>query len=289
MNFGVTGANGYVGSVISKYLRKEGHTVYEFKRKPDKEMNPFWIPYDLSMELAQEHFRKLDVLIHCAYDFQPSNWTEIQKVNIEGSRRLFQTARLAGVNKIIFISTMSAFSEARSMYGRAKLEIEKEASHLGSEIVRPGLVYGPRPGGMMGALLGAVSKFKIIPLIGGGNQIFYLCHQKDLARLIVRLSHSTGLHSKDPICAASENGLAFKNILQILAEYKGRKISFISLPWKPIYLALKVLEMLGFKTRFKSDSLISMLHQDQSPNFDAARQMGVSFLDFNKTTIDSEN
>src|SRR3989338_2387478 len=93
---GVTGSNGYLGSVIVQYFRRHGLTVYEFCRRSSSSDSPFQVKYSLH-ELPQvESLKKLDVLIHCAYDFRVRSWEEIWKVNVEGTRQLFSAAKAAG-------------------------------------------------------------------------------------------------------------------------------------------------------------------------------------------------
>ena len=79
----------------------------------------------------------MSALVHCAYDFKPLRWDEIRAVNVEGARKLFPAARAAGVEKIICISSISAYDGCRSLYGKAKLEIEKIALDNGALVIRP--------------------------------------------------------------------------------------------------------------------------------------------------------
>ena len=92
---------------------------------------------------------RIEALVHCSYDFQLHRWSDIHEQNVQGSIRLMRQAHEQGVTRIVFISTMSAFALCKSLYGRAKFEIEREAAALGAIVVRPGLIHGERPGGMV--------------------------------------------------------------------------------------------------------------------------------------------
>jgi len=186
----VTGTSGYVGSRISKYFAARGWRVYEFTRRPGARQDParMQVPFQLDSPVDPGAFRHngIRVLIHCAYDFRVLHWTEIRRVNVEGSARLLRAAKGGGVDKIIFLSSISAFEGCRSLYGKAKLEIEKVAADLGATIIRPGLVYGSeRPGGMYGSLQRVVARFPIMPLIGSGKHLQYLVHEDDLCELLL--------------------------------------------------------------------------------------------------------
>ena len=105
----VTGASGYVGSRIAEHLLKNQCTVYEMRRNLPKYKNKFTIQFSLGKDVNANALRGIDVLIHCAYDFSVTKWEDINKINVEGSLKLFQAAKKAGVKKIIFISTMAAY------------------------------------------------------------------------------------------------------------------------------------------------------------------------------------
>ncbi len=283
MKIGVTGANGYVGGVLVQYFRRLGYTVYEFKRKSEQH-DLFWILYDLSGEVREADLKKVEILIHCAYDFRPANWKEISRINIEGSRRLFETASRSGIKKVIFISSMSAFEDAKSMYGRAKLEIEGLAAKYGFPVVRPGLVFGNPSGGTVGGLIQMVEKSKIIPLLQSGKQPFYLCYDEDLCRLIEYcIQNRTDLK---PIIAANSQRLYFYEVLNTLAAFKKKKILFVPFPVALIYFGIKILETLGIKTRMRSDGLISLLNQNQNPDFTSTQKTGLNFRPFNLQTLE---
>lgn len=182
----VTGTTGYVGSRIVNHLRNRGNRVFELRRRVDAshDFGKFMIPFSLEEGIDEKVFENVDAFVHCAYDFQPIKWDDIRKVNVDGSIQLLRAAKRAGVSQIVLISTMSAFDGCKSLYGRAKMMIEKEACDLGAVVLRLGLIYGRRPRAMAGALNQMVKRLRIVPLIGSGNQILYLCHEADLGRLV---------------------------------------------------------------------------------------------------------
>ena len=147
---GVTGANGYVGSQLRDCFSHQGWTVYSLVReRSGAQPHPdAVIPFSLDEGVDPGRLRGIDVLVHCAYDFRTTRWEEIHRTNVMGSIRLFEEARKAGVKRIVLISTMSAFEGCASMYGRAKLEIERTARGDDVAIVRPaGLRAGGRGDG----------------------------------------------------------------------------------------------------------------------------------------------
>ena len=280
----ITGASGYLGSRLVRALSSEGWAVYQLTRQvPNGSGNDqLVVPFSLSKGAPENFFKnkKIETLIHCAHDFRPTRWSEIFELNVKGSIRLMEAARAEGVQTIIFISTMSAFEGCRSLYGKAKLAVEKRAFQLGATVVRPGLIYADEPGGMVGSLNKALKFLPVIPLLGNGKQILHLVHEEDLTLLVKRLclEKRTDLHG--PITAAAENGKTFAEILRVLAAAQGRRPRFIPVPWQLCWGLLKTIEMCGVKLRFRSDSVVSLINQDPNPKFEATCQTGVHFRDF---------
>jgi nucleoside-diphosphate-sugar epimerase len=286
----VTGASGYLGSRASQLLSARGWAVFPLSRRSSLAPGDHQevVPFSLEQGAPEGFFReqKIDLLVHCAYDFGQTGWADIRRLNVEGSVRLLRQARAEGVRTIIFISTMSAFEGCRSLYGKAKLAVEREALWLGAHVIRPGLIYGPSPGAMVGALTKAVRATPVVPLIGNGKQVLYLAHEDDLASLIHKLGSHPDLKFDGPLIAASERGLTFRAILERLATLNQRKIRLVPVPWQLLWGGLKAAEILGLKIRLRSDSLISLLYQDPSPQFDESRKAGIHFRDFMSFKLD---
>ena len=282
--FLVTGANGYVGSRVVEYLREQAYTVYELRHRISDEQNEFIFSYTLEEEVRESIFENVDVLIHCAYDFRWTKWEDIKRVNVDGSIRLLKAAKKNGVKRIVYISTISAFEGCKSLYGQAKMQVEQVASDLGGAIVRPGLVYGKETQGMVGALNKGISISKILPLVGKGDYIQYLAYDEDLCQLILKLSQEKTVPNQ-PVIAASPNKKTFQEILHILAKMHNKKILFIPIPWRFMWLGLKLCEILGIKLGFRSDSLVSLVNQDPQPNFENILRMDIHFREFIPTLL----
>ena len=221
----------------------------------------------------------VDALVHCAWDFRAALWKQIHAVNVEGSLRVFEAAKEAGVKRLVYISTMSAFVGCRSLYGKAKLEIEKRAASWGVDIVRPGLVYGPHPGGMVG-FLANISKLPILPLVGTKRNLLFLAFEEDLGKLVVGLCRGSIAHQDKPVIAAHQKGLTLKEILRLLAKARGKKVVFVPVPWRLAWSGLKLAELFGLRIRLRSDGLVGMMNLETDPDFEASRATKVTFREF---------
>jgi len=286
----VTGASGFVGRGLTQSLRAIGWRVIEWTRKAggaQEASASLATPFQLGQNVDPGLLKGARALIHCAYDFGPRRWDEIVAANVVGSEKLFQAARQAGVERLIFISSLSAFAGCRSLYGKAKLEIEKLAHETGAWTIRPGLIYGPNPGGMFGRLVNQVSNSRWVPLLYGGRQTQYLLHQEDLANLVLGILDGRVRSTTDPVCAAHPQGLELKEILAQIAKAFGKRVSFVPIPWQLVWLALKTLELAGAHPSFRSDSLISIVYQDPQPSFAALKTLGIECRPLRATELGS--
>jgi nucleoside-diphosphate-sugar epimerase len=259
----ITGAAGYVGSAIARCFRAHGWQVLELGRRSAQR-------YALGGDVAVD-WSGIDALAHCAWDFGLKRWEEIERVNVRGSVRLLEAARAAGVGRGVFISSLSSFEGCRSLYGRAKLEVEREALRMGFAVVRPGLVYGERPGGMTGALEQAVKASPLVPLIGDGSHPQYPVHEEDLAELVFALCQREA--PPEPVSAAAGEAVAFRELLRRLAARHGRKPLFLPVPWPLILAGLKAMEAVGLNPPFRSDSLTGFIFQNPKPDFESAHKL----------------
>jgi nucleoside-diphosphate-sugar epimerase len=241
------------------------------------------VAFHLGEDVAPDLFRlrNVDALVHCAYDFRPLKQPDIHRVNVEGSRKLLAAARAGNVERIAVISTISAFEGCRSLYGLAKLEIEAAAASVGALVVRAGLVYGDGPpgGGMFGSLSTSV-RHRLVPLIDGGIHPQYLIHEEDLWRLLERFCDGDLQNPGTPVVAASSRAWPLRDLLAELALREGRRPRFLSVPWQPVWAGLRFAELAHLPIAYRSDSVISLVHQDGKPDFESLRAAGVTARDF---------
>jgi nucleoside-diphosphate-sugar epimerase len=262
----VTGASGYVGSRMANHLLAVGWEVRALCRSPPtiRDDRASYIPFDLATGLPRGVLGDVDALVHAGYDFSQTRWSDIARVNIEGSRRLFAAAREAGLERVVCISTVAAFPGARSMYGRAKLQIEKLATDVGAAVIRPGLVWGPQGAAMFGSLRRAVERLPVIPLVVPPDLGVTLVFEEDLALFLERLLDRWPDGSKQLFVAASKRMLTFGELLRSLEDGTSRR-RFVTVPWTAAWLGLRALESLGAKPPFPSDRLLSLATTDSDP------------------------
>jgi nucleoside-diphosphate-sugar epimerase len=263
MRVALTGASGYVGSRIADRLRTHGHEVLSLSRRACPEP---WHSYALGDDPSQLPWTGVDALIHAACDFTPRNWNETLDRNVKPGLALFDAAKAAGVGRLLFISSMSAFNGCRSRYGRAKLEIEKHALSLGAAVIRPGLVWGHQTGGVMGTLETLVAKSPIIPTLSGPGKLpQYLVHEKDLSSLVSHVASEESFPAGAVLSVMHPDPLGLSEILTIIARRENLTRHYLPVHWRLAMIALKSAETLGIHLPFRSDSLVGLVHGNPDP------------------------
>jgi nucleoside-diphosphate-sugar epimerase len=276
----LTGSTGYVGSALAAVLGAHMKIVPLARRelKGDSIRWDFNSGRDISHELRD---RKVDVLVHAAWDMRANTLDQLRSSVIVGSERLYSAAVQAGVKRIVFISTISAFEGCRSAYGRSKLEVEKMTHARNGIVLRLGLVYGPTPGGVFGAIRAQVGRGKLIPLIGSGRAPQYLLHEDTLSEVALRAAMGDfDKSSSEPFTAAHPRPWPFRDLVEKIAEKENRKVTLVPVPWPLLYAGLRLAEFLQVKLPVRSDSVISFVYQNPSPDFSKLSQYGIYPIPF---------
>lgn len=272
----ITGTNGYLGGCLVRAFLQAGWRVLALSRRPVASAEGLtWAPFELGQDRLPEAATGADALIHCAYDFRPVTWNEITARNVAGTARLLAAARRQGVRQTLVISSISAYRGCRSLYGRAKLTMEDIAFEHGAWAVRPGLIYGSHAGGMYGQLSRQVSRSRLTPIFGRGDQPQYLVHEDDLSGWLVGVLEKGSPAPDHALTAADPERWTFRELLAALARLQHRPDPiFLPVPWRPVWLALRGAEATGLQLGFRSDSLLSLMHQNPRPDFSLVRKWG---------------
>ena len=256
----VTGASGYLGSRICERFRSLGWRVVRLTRspRPGDASERF---YDLGGRPAFTLLTSVDVLVHAAYDQRLTRRADIWRVNVDGTQELLAAANEAGVGRVIVLSSMSAYEGTAQLYGQAKLDIEQATLAAGGVVVRPGLVYGDHPGGMVGALR-RMTRLPLVPLVASQSAL-YPVHEDDITSAVVALA-SVEVPPSSPVCVARPDPVPFRSVLEALAAGDGRTCHFVAVPWRPIYTFLRLAEVLHLPLPFRADSLLGLVQPASS-------------------------
>jgi nucleoside-diphosphate-sugar epimerase len=249
----VTGAYGYLGSLIRDRLSAAGWGTIALVRRP--RLGDRAVSWSLG-DGVPGSLARADALVHCAYDFAPRERADIWRVNVEGSSALLRSSIAYGIERNLVLSSMSAYAGTRQLYGRAKLAIEEVTLLSGGVAVRPGLVYGARPDGMAG-MLAKVTRLPLVPLIGGSARQFPV-HEDDFAAAIVSLLDGS-TWTPEVIGVAQQTPVMFRALLEALAARQGRRCRFVPVPWRAVYACLRLAEVAEIPTPLRADSVLGLV------------------------------
>ena len=270
----ITGVTGYLGSLVSSELVARGHKVIALTRRCPQADFTEWRQFDLGKPLDANVFNGVDGLIHAAWVLSGKDTNELWRQNVVGSRRLIETAVTAGVGKVVFVSSMSAYFGTRQAYGLMKLAVERTALDLGGIVVRPGLVYGQTPGGMAGTLK-RISRLPLWPRFRSAK--LFLAHEADIAVATAQTLEAYDELSGHVLGFANATPLDLSSILAGLSDH-GHRRPGLPVPAGLVMAALRVLESTGVQFPFRSDSLLGLVESAKFlPGQELLAECGVEF------------
>ena len=273
----ITGASGYLGSVLVDAFESAGHPVRRLVRSRDPGTGDR--SFDLTSPVSPEALEGVDLLVHCAYDLRVTKRAEIWQTNVFGTVALFEEALASGVARTIALSSMSAYPGTRQLYGRAKLATEVAARARDVCVVRPGLVYGPQWGGMAGTLR-RLAALPVVPDFGPTARQFTVA-EHDFAAAMVALARAKDVPAV-PVGIAHPDAVPFTELLAAFAASIGRpRPRFVPTPPRAVYGLLRAAELLPVTLPVRADSLLGLVRPAPDvPHPDVLDRLGVALQPF---------
>lgn len=119
----VTGASGAVGHAVLRALRGRGHDVCGFDREPARVAGQHRVGDLLDSGALAAAVAGMDTVVHCAavperQDFR----TQLVPTNIVGTHLMFEAARVAGVRRFIYVSSVRVVGGLD--WGQGKIGLE---------------------------------------------------------------------------------------------------------------------------------------------------------------------
>ncbi|RMF82603.1 MAG: SDR family NAD(P)-dependent oxidoreductase [Chloroflexi bacterium] len=204
----VTGATGFLGGALALRLASEGIHVRALGRNHDRKgahlrnnANIEALTGDITdIDRMRDVTSDCDCVIHAAVNY--GKRTSQQRVNIDGTRHVVQTATENNVRRVVHISSIAVYgyhvvgdineddplTTGPEAYSMTKAEAERVVRSVGDEngleysIVRPGMIYGPRSKTWTRNLF-KLARRKPMPFLGDGSGSVHPIHVDDVVDL----------------------------------------------------------------------------------------------------------
>jgi uncharacterized protein YbjT (DUF2867 family) len=169
----VTGASGTLGGAVLPRLVKEGYDV----RPMSRHARPGWVAANLATGAGlTEAVRGVDAIVHLA-----TSPTRTRQTDVEGTRRLLEAARTAGVRHVLFIS-INGVDRVPLGYYRSKIAAEAVVRASGVPFT---ILRAAQFSSLVDTLLSATSKLG--PVIVDRTLVVQPIHTNDVADRIAGL------------------------------------------------------------------------------------------------------
>lgn len=275
MKIAVTGATGFVGGELVRYLTAQGHEVLKLQRttfgRPGERF------YDVRSVDSIPKLDGVDALVHTAFvKYDKKSLPDSSDFNIRAALGLEAACRRVGA-QFVFLSTMSAHEEAISHYGKHKYDIEQQLDQSRSLVFKLGLVIGEK--GLFNTIRTAIEKSAFIPLVGSGSQPIQTIAVTDVCRIIEKAIMEKRVGN---YILGTEKVYTLRDFYAAIATRLGKKPTFISVPYSLVSLALNTIELLRIPFNVSNENLLGL---KQLKAFDTKKSLdalGVSILDMDQ-------
>lgn len=245
----VTGACGFSGSHMVDILLENGYDVVatDIANAPRSWLNPEakFIPSDLTDKKTIENVMdSVEVIFHTAAVFSYSAPLELlMKVNVQGTKNLFDVAARRGVKKIVMWSTAGVYDVSKAEgqpisedgpigpsnnYEYSKLKQEEVAMDYSAAgkldvcIIRPAPIYGPRNLYGFANIIFGVAKLNLpVLVLPKVNNKAVSVHVEDVSRAALFLAEREDTGGQI-YTIVDDSDYTFSEIIKLIAESLGK-------------------------------------------------------------------
>ncbi len=266
----ITGSAGFLGSHLSEKYVREGHKVYALDNLLNGNLNNIrtllhrknfkFIHDDVrNQEIYQRLPTDLDAIIHLAaqihVDRSIVNPEETFNINVNGTMKVLEFARMNDIEKILFASTSEIYGSAKYVpmnedhslsaqhpYGVSKIAADRlcytynETYDLGIDILRCFNLFGPRQkdsgyGGVIAIFINRILQNKPPIIYGNGNQTRDYMYITDAVDAYDKVLTSTNNPGKNGINFGSGTEKSINEIAELILKHANSDKSL-----KPIHV-----------------------------------------------------
>lgn len=264
----VTGGTGFVGCHVTRRLIERGHRVRALVRDRDaarwlREMGADLVSGDITKEAnLSGALAGCDVAVHLVGIIRerPPAAT-FEAVHIQGTTRVVDAARRAGVKRFIHMSALGAKREGTA-YHRTKYEAEEMVRRSGIPYVvfRPSIIVG-EGGEFTRLLIRLVRTLPVTPVIGDGQYRLQPVDVEDVASAFALAAEREDLVG-ETFQIAGPHKLTYNRLLSIVCEELGVRRARVHMPLALVRPFIDFASNWRLPTPINSDELRMLLEEN---------------------------
>lgn len=301
----ITGGAGFLGSHLCEKLVHDGHIVYALDNLMNGNINNIRVLlHKKNFKFIHDDIRRdevypklptdLDAIIHLAaqihVDRSIVNPGETFKINVEGTLKILEFARMNDINKVLHASTSEVYGTAKYTpmdenhpllashpYGVSKIAADRlcytynETYELGVDIVRCFNLYGPRQkdtgyGGVIAIFINRVLQSKPPIIYGDGRQTrdyMYVIDAVDAYDKILNANNNPG---RNGINFGSGTEISVNRIAELVVKHAAiNELKSVHVEPRPVEVQRLFADismaqkLVGFKPMFDFERGLSLL------------------------------
>lgn len=240
----VTGAFGYSGKYIAQQLLDGGRKVRTLTNSIRRQ-NPFGDKVEVhpfnfhNPEKLTESLKGVSVLYN-TYWVRFNHKTFTFASAIRNSVTLFNSAKQAGVERVVHISITNPSEQSHFEYFRGKAAVEKvlRESGISYSILRPAVFFGGKEDVLINNIAWILRKLPVFGVFGNGNYKLQPIYIDDLAELAVEQGRN---RENTVIDAIGPETFTYKGLVEEIGKAIGKKRPIMSVPPSIAYIVAKII------------------------------------------------
>jgi len=233
-NVAVTGANGFVGKNVRKFLYKNKVRVLGISRKNFAKYSTETKAQSKNLleQRLQKKLKNYDVLVHLIGIGVESSGSTFEEINVNLTKNTIKLCKKSGIKKIIYISGLGVSKNNTSNYFTSKYKAEQEIINSGLDytIFRASYIIGKTD--HLTKSLSKQMKKGVIIIPGSGKYQLQPIFVEDVAKIILK-SILEKKFSKKILDLVGPRKITFEDFVKLFS--KNTKVKFKKINLKNAY------------------------------------------------------
>ncbi len=253
----LTGATGFVGRHLVPALIAGGHRLRCLVRSPEKAAPLRALGCAVVVGDLQNGAWGLEgteLIIHLAALHRGPG---LSRTNVAGTAQLVRAAAAHKVQKMLYLSTVTAAPKPSWPYAYSAWLAEQiiQASLWRFTILRCSVIVGPGDP-FLGGIVRMAQRWPVVPIIGFGDTRFQPISVHDVVRCVLK-AISDDRYDNRTLTLGGPEILSYREIVHTVCETLGIRKRLLPLPRRATRFCVQWLERLGVRTPFVPGHFLS--------------------------------